>query len=124
MLHDFTLYLLGICFSHLQDPHDELKNQNVLFVKESFEDTAVKFSLNPTEVREIVEKCRTLLYKERQKRPRPHLDDKIVAAWNGTHIILLLKVLVSSFFSVEKMRSSFMKCNAVGVFLSIFWKVG
>lgn len=97
MLHDFTLYLPGICFSLLQDPHDELKNQNVLFVKESFEDTALKFSLNPTEIREIVEKCRTLLYKERQKRPRPHLDDKIVAAWNGTYIILLLKVLVSFF---------------------------
>lgn len=64
-----------------QDPHDELLNQNVLIVKDS--ETAQKFSLNPVEVKDVLEKCRTLLYKERQNRPRPHLDDKIVAAWNG-----------------------------------------
>lgn len=55
----------------------------MLIVEGSLEDTAKKLSLSPVEVNEILEKCRILLYKERQKRPKPHLDDKIVAAWNG-----------------------------------------
>lgn len=75
----------------MQDPHDELLNQNVLIVKDSVEETAQKFSLNPVEVKDVLEKCRTLLYKERQNRPRPHLDDKIVAAWNGLMISGLSK---------------------------------
>lgn len=75
----FVIYSLPV----KQDPHDELLNQNVLIVKDSVEETAQKFSLNPVEVKDVLEKCRTLLYKERQNRPRPHLDDKIVAAWNG-----------------------------------------
>ncbi|CAB3381176.1 Hypothetical predicted protein [Cloeon dipterum] len=49
-----------------QDPHDELKNQNVLIVNGSEEETA-----------------ENVLHESRQNRPRPHLDDKMVAAWNG-----------------------------------------
>lgn len=93
----FVIYSLHV----LQDPHDELLNQNVLIVKDSAEETAQKFSLNPIEVKEVLEKCRTLLYKERQNRPRPHLDDKIVAAWNG---ILKNKTLL--YFAGKKIKIS------------------
>ncbi|KAH9514406.1 spermatogenesis-associated protein 20 [Bulinus truncatus] len=70
----------------LQDPHDELKGKNVLLTSSTVEDTAGAFGLNIDAVEQALVKCRTILYEVRQLRPRPHLDDKIVAAWNGLMI--------------------------------------
>ncbi|XP_041363382.1 spermatogenesis-associated protein 20-like isoform X2 [Gigantopelta aegis] len=66
-----------------QDPHDELKGQNVLIVRGSLEDTAAHFGLDVTITETVLEKCRQKLYLVRQSRPKPHLDNKMVAAWNG-----------------------------------------
>ena len=35
------------------------------------------------------------LYDARQKRPRPHVDDKIITAWNGLVISGLAKASVA-----------------------------
>ncbi|CAG5131387.1 unnamed protein product [Candidula unifasciata] len=70
----------------LQDPHDELKKKNVLLITSTVEDTASEFELSVDEVKESLEKSRQILYNIRQKRPRPHLDSKMVAAWNGLMI--------------------------------------
>ncbi|XP_005092543.1 spermatogenesis-associated protein 20 isoform X2 [Aplysia californica] len=70
----------------LQDPHDELKNQNVLIMTSSLEDTAAKFSLSVPEVMVALKKCQEILFQARQERPRPHLDNKMVSAWNGLMI--------------------------------------
>lgn len=69
-----------------KDPHGELKGQNVLIVRGSLEDTAGHFSLDVGEVRDLLAKCRAVLYLQRQKRPKPHRDDKILTAWNGLMI--------------------------------------
>jgi hypothetical protein len=37
-------------------------------------------------VRDLLNRCREKLFSIRSKRPRPHLDDKIIAAWNGLMI--------------------------------------
>lgn len=68
----------------MQDPHDELKNQNVLIVVGSEEETAEKLKLDVATVHTALKEGREILYEARQKRPRPHLDDKMVTAWNGT----------------------------------------
>jgi len=34
-------------------------------------------------IEHILEKCRKILYAVRQKRPKPHLDTKILSSWNG-----------------------------------------
>ena len=68
-----------------QDPHGELKGQNVLIVRGSLKDTAHHFSLSVEETRELLAKCRGVLFAQRQKRPKPHRDDKILTAWNGKH---------------------------------------
>ena len=36
--------------------------------------------------RDLLKRCREKLFSIRSKRPRPHLDDKIIAAWNGLMI--------------------------------------
>lgn len=68
------------------DPHNELKGQNVLVVFGSLKDTAYKFGLSEQELSKELEKARKILFEERQKRPKPHLDDKIITAWNGLMI--------------------------------------
>ena len=68
----------------LQDPHGELTKQNVLIVKGSLEATATKFGLSADDTRAVLESARAKLWETRLKRPRPHLDNKIVTSWNGT----------------------------------------
>jgi uncharacterized protein YyaL (SSP411 family) len=67
----------------LQDPHGELKNQNVLIVSGNEEQTAEKLGLDVATVQAALKEGREILYEARQKRPRPHLDDKMLTAWNG-----------------------------------------
>lgn len=74
-----------------QDPHDELKNQNVLIVTGSEAETAENFGISLEETKQALKQIQKILHEARQNRPRPHLDDKMVAAWNGEeHQLLLL----------------------------------
>ncbi|KAJ8923165.1 hypothetical protein NQ315_001719 [Exocentrus adspersus] len=66
-----------------QDPHKELQKKNVLVCFGSYEETADKFGISVEKLKEILEKCHKVLYEERQKRPKPHVDTKIVTSWNG-----------------------------------------
>lgn len=70
----------------VNDPHGELKNKNVLAVFGTYENTATKFKITIPKLKEILEKCHKVLYEERQKRPKPHVDTKIVTSWNGLMI--------------------------------------
>ncbi|KAL1497720.1 hypothetical protein ABEB36_008631 [Hypothenemus hampei] len=69
-----------------QDPHKELKNKNVLGCFGSFELTARKFNISVELLKDILEKSHQILYEERQKRPKPDTDTKIVTSWNGLMI--------------------------------------
>lgn len=67
-----------------QDPHDELKNQNVLFEANSIAKCAEKFGIPEEGVKTALDGARTKLFEWReQNRKRPGLDDKIIASWNG-----------------------------------------
>ncbi|CAG5050201.1 unnamed protein product [Parnassius apollo] len=65
------------------DPHGELSNKNVLIVYGSKEDTIAKFGLSSEQFEDVISDCINILYQERQKRPRPHLDTKMLCSWNG-----------------------------------------
>lgn len=58
--------------------------QNVLYVAHEVDEAANKFG-RPVEIlQQLLQQCleKLRLYRE-EKRPRPHLDDKILTAWNG-----------------------------------------
>ncbi|XP_046456070.1 spermatogenesis-associated protein 20-like isoform X2 [Daphnia pulex] len=74
-----------------QDPHDELKGQNVLIIRGSDEETAAKFGLSMDVLRELLETALSTMREARQRRPRPHLDDKMLASWNGLMISALAR---------------------------------
>jgi uncharacterized protein YyaL (SSP411 family) len=70
------------------DPHGELSGKNVLMEQGSIRETAAALGI-PGEVKEVsasLEASRKILFGIRAKRPRPHLDDKILCAWNGLMI--------------------------------------
>ncbi|WP_156345475.1 thioredoxin domain-containing protein [Verrucomicrobium spinosum] len=68
------------------DPHEELKGLNTLFRAYSPKKTAEYFKLEEDKVAEILERGRKVLFEAREKRPHPHLDDKVLTAWNGLMI--------------------------------------
>lgn len=67
----------------VQDPHGELTKQNVLIERGSVAKTATKFSLTVDEVDTVLHNARQQLWQRRKLRPRAHLDNKMITAWNG-----------------------------------------
>ncbi len=68
------------------DPHGELKGLNTLYRAVSFKKTGEYFKKSAEEIKTIIEGGLKKLFDARNKRPRPHLDDKVIAAWNGLMI--------------------------------------
>ncbi|XP_026207366.1 spermatogenesis-associated protein 20 isoform X2 [Anabas testudineus] len=66
-----------------QDPHGELQGQNVLIVRYSMELTAARFGVSVEKVNELLASARAKMAEVRKSRPRPHLDTKMLASWNG-----------------------------------------
>jgi uncharacterized protein YyaL (SSP411 family) len=68
------------------DPQDEFRGKNVLIERHTIAETAQHFRKSADAVRDLLKQSREKLFVIRSKRPRPHLDDKIIAAWNGLMI--------------------------------------
>ena len=85
------------------DPHDEFRGKNILIARHTISQTTQRFrstgilpvgpaGVSPADseseqaVRDLLKQSREKLLAIRVKRPRPHLDDKIIAAWNGLMI--------------------------------------
>ena len=68
------------------DPQDEFRGKNILIQRHTVAETAQHFRKPEDAVRDLLRQSREKLFAVRNKRPRPHLDDKILAAWNGLMI--------------------------------------
>ncbi len=68
------------------DPHGELVGKNTLIRRITDKDAAKFFKTSEAEVAASLEASRRKLLEIRAKRPRPHLDDKVITAWNGLMI--------------------------------------
>lgn len=68
------------------DPHGEFRGKNILHRTRGLEEIAREFKRTPEDVARIVMESGATLFQIREKRPRPHLDDKIIASWNGLMI--------------------------------------
>jgi hypothetical protein len=68
------------------DPHDEFRGKNILIERHTVAETAQRFRKSEEEIAKFLAQSREKLLAIRAKRPRPHLDDKIIAAWNGLMI--------------------------------------
>ncbi|PYI95811.1 MAG: thioredoxin domain-containing protein [Verrucomicrobia bacterium] len=68
------------------DPHDEFRGKNILIERHTIAETAEHFQKTKEDIAKALAHSREKLFAIRAKRPRPHLDDKIIAAWNGLMI--------------------------------------
>ena len=69
----------GNCdLSRMSDPHNEFKGKNVLIERNDSSALASKLGMSIQEYLDILGECRKKLFDARSKRPRPHLDDKVL----------------------------------------------
>jgi uncharacterized protein YyaL (SSP411 family) len=71
------------------DPHDEFRGRNILYQANEIEDTALHFERGVEDVRAALDDAQKVLLAARGRRPRPHLDDKVLTSWNGLMISAL-----------------------------------
>jgi uncharacterized protein YyaL (SSP411 family) len=83
----------------LADPQAEFQGQNILYVAQPIPDVAARSGRTADDVNEALARARSKLFEARAARPRPHLDDKVITAWNGLMIAAFARaarVLVKS----------------------------
>lgn len=71
------------------DPAGEFVGKNILHRVRTMEETAKRFDRTEDEVGQALLQARKTLFEARKRRPRPHLDDKILVEWNGLMISAL-----------------------------------
>jgi len=68
------------------DPQGEFIGKNLLYTARPIDNIAAETGRTPAEVMDALERARAVLLDVRSRRPRPHLDDKVLTAWNGLMI--------------------------------------
>jgi len=113
------------------DPQGELKGLNTLFRAFTAKKTAEYFKMSPEEVDDILKKGREVLLETRNQRPRPHLDDKVITAWNGLMIAGLAKAGAvlheADFITLATQAANFLHdklCATPGKGLRRSWREG
>jgi uncharacterized protein YyaL (SSP411 family) len=89
------------------DPQGELKRRNILVQGTPLGETAEAFKLTPQEANDKLMSTLERIAAARAKRPRPHLDDKILTANNGLMISALARA--HAVLGVEPSGISYLK---------------
>jgi uncharacterized protein YyaL (SSP411 family) len=76
------------------DPHGEFTGKNILKQVRPLAETAAALGLDIEAAAERLGEALDRLRAVRALRPRPHLDDKILAAWNGLALTALARAAV------------------------------
>lgn len=81
-------YLYGVVDNGnaLNDPHGEFTGKNILYQAHTIEEAASYFNTDNESLEEALSRSRNRLLSLRDKRSRPHLDDKVLVDWNGLMI--------------------------------------
>jgi len=73
------------------DPQGEFTGRNILYEAVRAEEAGARFGLNREQTSELIHRASRTLFEVRAKRPRPHLDDKILTSWNALMISALAR---------------------------------
>ena len=75
----------------VQDPTGELQGRNQLYAARSVDEVSKLAGQPAGQVRAALGRALDRLREARARRPRPHLDDKVLTAWNGLMIAALAR---------------------------------
>jgi len=97
------------------DPHDELTGMNVLIQRLTLTEAAAHFQRGLENMEHRLHDDRSVLLARRGLRPRPHLDDKILTAWNGLMIGAFARAARvlgdETYLSTAQRAADFLKAN-------------
>ena len=97
------------------DPHGELEGANVLIQRLTLTEAAVHFQRPLENMEHRLNEDRSVLLARRGLRPRPHLDDKILTAWNGLMIGAFARASqvlgIESYLIVAQRAAAFLRKN-------------
>ena len=81
-------YCYGVEFdgNALADPQGEFAGRNILYKAHTPAEAAEHFKKTTAEIIQSLDRAAAKLFAKRQQRRRPHLDDKVLTAWNGLMI--------------------------------------
>ena len=101
------------------DPHNELEGMNVLIQRMSLTEAAAHFQRSLQDMEQRLNEDRDVLLARRDLRPRPHLDDKILTAWNGLMIGAFARAAQvlgdDSYLQAAQRAANFLKKNLFDV---------
>ena len=73
------------------DPQGEFTGQNIPYTAASVVEIALSADRKEAEIDAALSRARLTMFEARAKRPRPHLDDKVLTSWNGLMIAALAR---------------------------------
>lgn len=73
------------------------RGKNILYITSSIEEISREFKLSPSELKRSLKEAQKILFAERERRIRPHRDEKIITSWNG----LMISGFVYGFIATE-----------------------
>jgi uncharacterized protein len=73
------------------DPQGEFTGKNLLYIAQPVAAIAARTGRSEADVTEALGRIRKALFDRRAGRPKPHLDDKVLTAWNGMMIAALAR---------------------------------
>jgi len=73
------------------DPQQEFTGKNLLYAARTVTELATEHQMAESAVIGVLNRARLTLFRARLDRPRPHLDDKVLTAWNGLMIAAFAK---------------------------------
>jgi len=79
------------------DPQNEFVRKNLLYTARGIDEVMSATAKSREEVDAALARAREKLFERRATRPRPHLDDKVLTAWNG--------LMIAAFARASKMGS-------------------
>ena len=90
------------------DPQEEFTGKNLLYTAKGLEDIAESTGQSVGEVEAALARSRGRLLDLRATRPRPHLDDKVLTAWNGLMIAAFARAgrVVDGGFTADAVRAA------------------
>jgi uncharacterized protein YyaL (SSP411 family) len=74
-----------------EDPHGEFTSQNLLYIARPVDQLSRETGREAGDIAAALARVRARMFERQRTRPRPYLDDKVLAAWNGLMIAALAR---------------------------------